>query len=349
MIKYLCKTCNKEFKQKIHFINHTEKKKYPCNTNIVINTSNSLKIPQNPSNFPQNPSNFPQNPSLITQKPNKYECNFCKYLTNRKDNFKRHMSICKIRKEENYEKEEIFKDLIQKYEEMKYIMTEKNTQINILTKEIELLKQNSDKKFIKTTNGTINNNNGSINNGTVNNGTVNNTINIIQHGKEDLSKIGNDVFINAFLKHTRIKIPEKIIEGIHFNDKYPEFKNIYISDINREKMMLHNGDKWVLTQSDDITSNLLDKSINFSENRYELIEDNIEKKVDVKTKNKIKKGLQIIDMIKDFDELDELDEEDEEGNQLDKKNINRRKGLRVKAIQNIKLLLYNNRNNIIES
>ena len=89
--------------------------------------------------------------------------------------------------------------------------------------------------------------------------------------KEDFSKIDDKVFLDAFLKNTGAKIPEKIIEGIHFNEKYPEYKNIYISDINREKVMIHNGKDWFLTPSNNITSNLLDKTIHFSENKYETI------------------------------------------------------------------------------
>jgi len=39
------------------------------------------------------------------------------------------------------------------------------------------------------------------------------------------------------------KIPAKMVENIHINDKYPEYKNIYISDINRGKAMVHDGKK----------------------------------------------------------------------------------------------------------
>jgi len=178
-------------------------------------------------------------------------------------NFKRHLSSCITRKEENQDKEEIFRTLLEKMEELE-------KQNKSLSEEIKTLK-------FKKNNKTINNN-GIINNANIINN--NNTINIIQHGKEDLTKIENNVFLNALLKYTGLpavansinticaEIPSKIIEGIHFNNKYPEFKNIYISDINREKIMLHNGKEWILSLSDNITSNLLDKSINYSENKY---------------------------------------------------------------------------------
>ena len=50
-MKYVCKLCNKDFKQKSNYINHTEKKKNTCrinevitNTELPINTSNNLKV-----------------------------------------------------------------------------------------------------------------------------------------------------------------------------------------------------------------------------------------------------------------------------------------------------------------
>ena len=162
---------------------------------------------------------------------------------------------------------------------------------------IELLEQNNIKKNSIQNNQNIKNQN--IKNQNIknqNNGIINNII--IQYGKEDLSKIDDKVFLDAFLKNSGAKIPEKIIEGIHFNNKYPEFKNIYISDINREKVMIYNGIDWILTPSNNITSNLLEKSIDFSENQY----DKLDKKIlNQQKKNKIECGLKIMELMKDID------------------------------------------------
>lgn len=174
----------------------------------------------------------------------------------------------------------------------------------------------------------------------LNNGIINNTI-IIQHGKEDLNKIDDKVFLDAFLKSTGAKIPEKIIEGIHFNKKFPEYKNIYISDINREKVMIHNGKNWILTPGDNLTSNLLDKSICFSENKYECI--TTKDIFNERNKKKIINGLKIMELMKEFDS----DEQDEIGTPITKDDKDRRNYLRNKAEEYIKLLLYNNRNEIL--
>lgn len=254
-----------------------------------------------------------------------YKCNFCNKTFSRLDNLKRHLiERCKIRKEETQEKETIFSNLLQRVE----LLEKENLQLN---NKIILLENKKEIKNIQY--------NKNIKN--LNNGIINNTF-IIQHGKEDFSKIDDKVFLDAFLKNTGAKIPEKIIEGIHFNDKYPEYKNIYISDINREKVMIHDGKDWLLTPSNNITSNLLDKTIHFSENKYETIS---EKNNIINEKNikKIESGLKIMELIKDFDS----DEQDEFGNPLSKKEIDRRIYLREKAEEYIKLLLYNKKDLIL--
>jgi DNA-directed RNA polymerase subunit RPC12/RpoP len=254
-----------------------------------------------------------------------YKCNFCSKTFSRVDNLKRHLiERCKVRKEETQEKEAIFSNLLQRVE----LLEKENLQLN---NKIVFLENKKETKNIQY--------NKNIKN--LNNGIINNTF-IIQHGKEDFSKIDDKVFLDAFLKNTGAKIPEKIIEGIHFNEKYPEYKNIYISDINREKVMIHNGKDWLLTPSNNITSNLLDKTIHFSENKYEAIS---EKKdiINERNKKKIESGLKIMELIKDFDS----DEQDEFGNLLSKKEIDRRLYLREKAEEYIKLLLYNKKDLIL--
>ena len=257
-----------------------------------------------------------------------YICNFCKTSFTRSTTLKRHLlERCKIRKEEIREKEAIFQELLQQ----NILLKDQNEKLNNQLLEqnkfiIGLLEQNNNKNSIQNNKNIKNQNNGIINNI------------IIQHGKEDLSKIDDKVFLDAFLKNSGAKIPEKIIEGIHFNSKYPEFKNIYISDINREKVMIYNGNDWILTPSNNITTNLLEKSIDFSENRY----DELDKKIlNQQKKSKIEYGLKIMELMKD------IDSDDDEIN-ITKEDKERRQYLREKAEEYIKLLLYNNKDYIIK-
>ena len=325
MVFYTCPKCNKIFTKKSHFLNHVELKKKPC---VITNDNFILKNTQKSS------KNLKKS-SLILEDKKGYNCNFCNYSSLRIDNFKRHLTTCKVRKEETQEKEAIYQELIRRME----LLENQNNKLFMknkeLNNEISLLKSNTNtntntKKNIQ--------NNKNIKN--LNNGIINNTI-IIQHGKEDLNKIDDKVFLDAFLKSTGAKIPEKIIEGIHFNKKFPEYKNIYISDINREKVMIHNGKNWILTPGDNLTSNLLDKSICFSENKYECI--TTKDIFNERNKKKIINGLKIMELMKEFDSV----EQDEIGTPITKDDKDRRNYLRNKAEEYIKLLLYNNRNEIL--
>ena len=320
MVFYTCPNCNKIFTKKSHFLNHVELKKKPC---LSTNEKFILKNPQNSSKILKKSS-------LNLEDKKGYNCNFCNYSTIRIDNFKRHLTTCKVRKEETQDKEAIYQELVRRME----LLENQNNKLFMknkeLNNEINLLKSSS-KKNIQ--------NNKNIKN--LNNGVINNTI-IIKHGKEDLNKIDDKVFLDAFLKNTGAKIPEKIIEGIHFNKKFPEYKNIYISDINREKVMIHNGKNWILTPGDNLTSNLLDKSIYFSENKYECITH--KDIITERNKKKIINGLKIMELMKEFDS----DDQDEIGIPITKDDKDRRNYLRNKAEEYIKLLLYNNRNEILD-
>ena len=105
--------------------------------------------------------------------------------------------------------------------------------------------------------------------------------------------------------------------------------------------MVHNGKNWILTPGENVTSNLLDKSINFSENKYGEIND--KETLNERKKIKIESGLKIMELMKEFDS----DDQDEEGKTLKKDDKDRRTYLRNKAEEYIKLLLYNNRNEVI--
>ena len=86
-----------------------------------------------------------------------------------------------------------------------------------------------------------------------------------------------------------------------------------------------------------LTSKLLEKSIEFSENQY----DKLDKKIlNQQKKNKIECGLKIMELMKD------IDSDDDESN-IKKEDKERRQYLREKAEEYIKLLLYNNKDNVI--
>jgi hypothetical protein len=119
-----------------------------------------------------------------------------------------------------------------------------------------------------------------------------NTI-IIAHGKEDIYKIVPNDIVKT-LKYGYKSIIH-LIELIYFNSKYPEFQNVYISNIKDKYAMVYDGNKWILDMKKTIIDNMYDKYKKY-------IEDNMESFVEV-LKNKYKIPLQ---QWLDIDESDQI-------------------------------------------
>jgi hypothetical protein len=89
-------------------------------------------------------------------------------------------------------------------------------------------------------------------------------------GKENLDIIDKKQYIKRLIKNniSGVKIPEEILKLIYFNPAYPEFNNIYISDINREKCMVYEEGMWKLSATDKIPE-VIDRVVEYSYNRDE--------------------------------------------------------------------------------
>jgi len=99
---------------------------------------------------------------------------------------------------------------------------------------------------------------------TINNINNNITINVQVNGynNTDFSKLTNRQFSKA-LNKTLMSIPQ-LIEFSHFNPKFPENHNIYISNQKGKYAMIYNGENWEIKDQ----SSTIDKLINDQE--YEL-------------------------------------------------------------------------------
>jgi len=289
---YKCNICEKEFKQKCHYTNHLNRIR-PC-----------VKLTKKIQEITPNYTNLTPKLQQITPKADN-RCNYCLKTYCRSNVLKKHLLICKVKKQEIEEKEEILNKLLSTIEE--------------LNKRIDKLE--NDKKSNHTQN---NKNIKHQNNGTINN------INIVAFGKEDLSKIENKEFFEA-LTQMGYKIPAKMFEKIHINDKYPEYKNIYISDINRGKAMVHDGKKWKLDRYHNISDKLLDKILNFMEERCEELKE--DKNITDKKKMYMENKLKILQIMKDYEKEEEKE---------------RHEYLRSQCKDKMKMDLYNNRESIDE-
>ena len=153
------------------------------------------------------------------------------------------------------------------------LMTEKCAEIE--KNNIELKKTNEKLQFrvnkIVNKNKITNSNNNSNNN--ITNTIINNpTFKLVNFGSEDLTKISHNVFIDT-IRLQGAGLYNKAIEGIYFNKEHPENQNVYISDINRGKVMVYKNEKWIIDNWDNIFPELLEKVIQFGYDKEQFLSD----------------------------------------------------------------------------
>ena len=158
------------------------------------------------------------------------------------------------------------------------------------------------------------NNNTTNNTQNINNGIVTH-VNLIGYGKEDLSKIDKKEILKAIQFGYDSTI--KLTETMHFNPKHPEYHNIYITNIKDKYAMMFDGKDWNLTMKDKLINKIYDDKKNY-------IEENIDEFIDSLSASR-KKALERWLVSDDDDE-------------------------RINKVKNeIKLLLYNKRNLIVDT
>lgn len=223
---FKCNICNKNYKSKNSLGNHN--RKYHS---------------QNQSNISRDKPKY--QPKLDIDKPkyqpildlnSKYKCSFCNKEYKHIQSRWKHEQKCKV----NYNDE---KEILKKENmELKKEIKEMKKQL------IELM--NKSCKIHPKTLQKINN---QLNNCNITN------INIVQFGKEDV--------INTLSRKEKLKILNngyqsfnKLIEYVHFNDNYPQFKNIAITNLKDNIAYKYNPEdnKFIACKKDELLEDLMD-------------------------------------------------------------------------------------------
>ncbi len=251
MVKYTCPKCNKEFNKKSNYIEHINRKFSCIQTQfILIEPQQILKKTEENTQKIENVNIINNNNENNTN----LCCPFCKSSFNRKDNLKRHINnFCKEKKLQDQEKENIFKLLLEKEEQMKKIEEENKKREEENKKHVrnleDYIKQITDINL--DLNNKVNNLLEKMSVSNINNGVINNTNNIIitsdklaNFGEEDIKEIDCKAFNKIFGKTGKYIFMESA-QNI-WNDK-PKNKTIYISDLSREKAMTHKNGTFELT------------------------------------------------------------------------------------------------------
>jgi hypothetical protein len=134
-------------------------------------------------------------------------------------------------------------------------------------KQIEELKEQI--KFLSVGSVSVNNNNNNkTNNKTTNKGVINNNnIVLVAYGNEDMEKIDKDDILKCMKKG--FYSPIDLIEAVHFNPKYPEYHNIYISNTRGSSAMIFDGNQWGLADKNELIDKLYEDNKNYIEENME--------------------------------------------------------------------------------
>ena len=355
---FVCKICNKDFKQSSNLKAHENKKNRCGNNNIK--PENSVNKPEFSVNKPENSVrnknvNIDIDEIINNNNDKKYSCNFCYKNYTRIDTKNKHELSCH-QKDRTQNAINDYGKLKNKYD--KLLLDNKELQFNydkllLNNKELQfnydkLINDNLLKNKKKTKKNIIDGNNNIINNNTINNKITNDNkvinktvnININSLGNENVDHLLNDPnklkqYIDNVFENDNIFLGS--MEMINFDPNYPENHNIRYKNIRSNDVDIYDDDKWKVKDLNTISNSLLLCNRNYLNNL-------ILKNNDIS--QKIKDGI-LIELVKydinkisgdDIERVIEKYDYDGEVNMKDKY---------VKNIKNdIKKMLYNKTNEL---
>ena len=286
MVNYDCQRCGYKTNHKSVFKKHLLRKNI-CKSKLKEITIFNLlklndfdkeatKLKKSVESKPKVSQKSVESKSKVSQN-DLLECKYCNKLYKHKQSKWKHENKCKEKKKSH---EELLKNLLEEKDNLiKKMFTENKKKDNQINK---LLKQ-----LIKLTEKSGNN----ISNSNINS---HNKIIINAYGSENLEYISNKL-LKKLVNKPGTAIPN-LLKIIHFNDKYPENKNIKVTNIHDPYIKVHNGDDWKLKNKGDIIEDI------------------------ITTKREILEGVILNNEEKYIDKLERLDEviEDKKNNYLEK-------------------------------
>jgi hypothetical protein len=242
MVIHKCELCNFSSKQKNDLFRHLKTKKHLNNEkNYEEDNKKNLKkgLKKDLKGLFLEKKGLKKD-FFIQEEENQFVCQYCfKTLKTRPIMLRHIRKTCKEKKE---------LDKMEKIEnENSKIIEKQNKFIKSQTKQIsKLLEKNA-----KQINNTQNNNN-------IQNNTINNTIHINNYGEENLEML-TDEFKERCITRPFYAIID-IIRKIHFNDDYPENKNMRIVNKRDNKIQVLTDGKWKYRYKDEAVKYAFDDS-----------------------------------------------------------------------------------------
>ena len=259
---FCCNICNKFYASHSSLCHHNTKfHKIESNTNVTIPVTN-VTIPV--TNVTMSTNN-----NLLEKK---NICEYCnKNFATRHSKSEHKKKSCKSNPNNNNNINTNNENISFKNE-----INELKDKINLLLNSNKihpktLQKINTQNNNINNTNNNINNIN-NINNNINNINNINNNINVtyVKFGNENLSEILSEKEMKKILSHLRLSVEESI-KMVHFNNERPQYKNIFITNMQNNLAYIFNGNNFEVKSKEYVLYDLLNNHLN---NIESFIEDN---------------------------------------------------------------------------
>ncbi len=256
-MEYYCKTCDKQYVSYKSLWNHNKK----------------FHTPQKTSNYyftPQKSSKSELSKPIENITSNNLNCKYCNKLCSRLDNLKRHENTCKNKNDIINENE-----ILKKENEMfkKEFDNMKSQLLQILNKEAKI-----HPKTLQKINKQLNNT-GNIGVAGDNNIIVNNTF--VKFGPVEFEKVLTNKEILSILNKPFMSLEESV-KLIHFNDKLPEYNNIYITNMRDDLAYIFDGFKFISVKKNDLIADLIDNYANEIELSFDNNKDKLKDKISLR-------------------------------------------------------------------
>ena len=200
------------------------------------------------------------------------QCGICGKIFASRSGVSRHKKKCNVLPDDddvdmfdnfNYNDDDL--DAMSKKEMRKILLRQK--EMSEMKESVRTRSNDSEKNI----NGpvTINKNVKNVKNvNNVNNGTINvSNVYLVGYGKENIGDLGYDELLKVYKKGFLSTC--ELIDKVHFNPKYPENRNVYISNMKTKYAMIYNGNNWEMVTKDYLIQKL------YNDKRY-YIEDNLD-------------------------------------------------------------------------
>jgi uncharacterized C2H2 Zn-finger protein len=249
--EYKCDICNKNYTTRQNLWKHTNKFhtiKVSIESKQIVNLNGNTQSTESKHMVNTN----------TNESEAKYKCDKCNTYFKYKQSKWRHSKKCIISNTEN-------EDLKKENQEIKKELSEMKSMI------AELLKT---RKIHPKTLQKINNN--LINTGSINS---NNNTTIVKFGSVNINSVLTPKEVMGVLLKPFLST-EECINLIHFNDKRPEYNNIFITNLKDDLAYVYDGTKFTTVTKNDVIMELIENyaeqvEISFEENRDKMTESKI--------------------------------------------------------------------------